>query len=712
MATSESEALHLSAINHWKTGDAEGALRLLQMAIDLEPNIAAYHLTMGVILKDLGLLDERIACYRRAVQLTPDDPINRANLAAALNAKGDYTRAEAEARIALQLAPYRSETWINLGNALSGQARWANAAAAFDKASEHKPGWFPALQAAAQTHHRAGNLAISAQRYRQLLLSTSDKVSGATSDTNIHTIWLALGDVLFAMREYAEAETCYRQTLQHIPNDASLLTNLGNTLKAQGKIDEASVFYRRVIQITPQLPAPHCNLGTIAQALGRYDEAINCYRKTLELDPALAPVWGNLGNCLSYSPNHGPAEVLEAFSNFNREIAAPLLDGRPHANPRQPERPLRVGYLSPDFRRHAVAYFALPLLEGHNPAQVEVVCYYNHRQQDDWTLRFKATTRQWVDCIDLDDAALAERIRADGIDILVDLAGHTEGNRLPVFARKPAPIQVTWLGYVTTTGLTAIDYRLTHADADPPGSEKYYSERLWRLPGTMWCYRPLPNMPEIAPPPCHRNGFVTFGSFNRFSKISPRVLDCWGRILSSVPESRLIMCLPEGRIRQEVAAFFAERGVAPNRLSAYSTLRHEDFWALHGQVDIALDPYPFNGGTTSCETLWLGVPIITCTGISDNDDTQSEETPVFLARFSSRMGYAFLNSLGLSELAAKNEHAYVELAIKLARDTSRLEQLRHTLRERMTCAPLTDEKRFVREVEAAYRSMWQEWCFR
>lgn len=713
--TPESEELHAAGIASWRAGDALRARELLQAAIKLAPDVAAYHLHLGVILRDLDFLDERIECYRRAVQLEPSDAVSHTNLAAALSSKGKHAEAETEARTALQLTPDRSESWFSLGSALSGQQRWIDAADAYDKAALHRPDWHAARLAAAQAYRQSGQLDVAAQRFERLLaLSENGKEPDYIAGNPIANLWHALGEIYAALRKYAAAEASFRAALQRRPDDPASLTDLGNALHAQGKIDAAEACYQRVAQVAPDLPASYCNLGTVAQARGAYEEAIRYYRSALQRDSSLAPIWDNLGNCLTYSPLHGPNDVLEAFSEFNRFIAEPLIDTRPHSNLRQPDRPLRVGYLSPDFRKHAVAYFALPLIEGHHPDQVEVVCYYNHRQQDEWTARFKAAAKHWVDCVNLDDAALAERIRGDGIDILVDLAGHTEGNRLLVFARKPAPVQATWLGYVTTTGLTSIDYRLTHADADPSGTDKYYSEKLWRLPGTMWCYRPLPNMPEVTSPPFRRKGFITFGSFNRFSKISPRVLESWARILSQVPGSHLMMCLPKGEVRQEVAAFFAKRGVAPERISAYDKVPHARFWALHGEVDIALDPYPFNGGTTSCETLWLGVPIVSCTGadpdISPEDSILGNSNSTFSARFSSRMGYAFLNSLGLPELAAKNESDYIKLAVTLAQDSRRLEELRRTLRERMANAPLTDERRFVRDVEAAYRHMWQEWC--
>jgi predicted O-linked N-acetylglucosamine transferase (SPINDLY family) len=358
-----------------------------------------------------------------------------------------------------------------------------------------------------------------------------------------------------------------------------------------------------------------------------------------------------------------------------------------------------VGYVSPDFRKHAVAYFALPLIEGHSPDTIEVFCYYNHLQQDEWTERFRTRADHWISCVQMNDAELAERIRADQIDILVDLAGHTEHNRLLTFARKPAPVQVTWMGYVTTTGMSVMDWRVTHADADPVSDDAYYAEKLWRLDGSMWCYRPLPDMPDVSMPPCLGNGYITFGSFNRYSKNSPMVLEAWAQILNRVEGSHLLICVPEGSVRQQMLAFFAEKGIASERIRCFAKVSHQEFWQLHHEVDIALDPFPFGGGTTTCETLWMGVPLVTVTGKNGGD---------FEPRFASRMGYAFLNNLGLAELAANSVAEYVEIAANLARNPDRIAELRRILRPRMAAAPVTDEPRFVREMEAAYRSMWQQ----
>ncbi|MBK7002203.1 MAG: tetratricopeptide repeat protein [Rhodoferax sp.] len=660
----QAQQLGQKAVCAWHEGKHELARDLLRSAISIHPDVPVYHANLAMMLKDAAPVEERVHHYRRAIELDPTVPMWYANLASVLNEQTEHIAAETTARAGLAIDATRPETWFNLGGALAGQQRWQEAAVAFDSALEQQPEWLVALIAAGQVYRATGQLRQAIERYSA-----------------------------------ASAQAHLREALQYQPGDLGLLTDLGNSLTAQGKLDEALVYYQQVVLAAPHLAGAHVNVGTLCQTLGQHEEALIHYRTALAIDPTLPTTYGNMGTSLTYSASHGPADLKACYDKFNQLVARPLYDSRSHTNDRSPNRRLRVGYVSADFRRHAVAYFALPLLQGHHPEEVEIYCYYNHRQNDEWTQRFKELCAGWVDCVGWDDAALAERIRTDNIDILVDLAGHTEGGRLLTFARKPAPIQLTWMGYVTTTGLSTMDYRLTHVDADPVGDEADYSENLVRLEGTMWCYRALPDMPEVSEAPFTHNGYVTFGSFNRFSKASRRVLECWAQILCAIQDSKLLLCIPEGTVRQQVTEQFAQYGVPSARLRFFSKVSHAEFWSLHAEVDIALDPFPFGGGTTSCETLWLGVPIVTCTGGADS----------FVPRFASRMGKVFLNALGLPDLVTENESEYVKAAIKLASDPKRLIQLRQELRPRMAVSALTDEKRFVREVETAYRHMWHQW---
>jgi len=673
------------------------ATAIVDQAVERERDSlsAEDYLAIGFLRSKVGNDAEAVDSYRRASILLPSSPVPFGNLAAVFCKVGAYAEAEDAARRSLALASDRPESWHNLGNALAGQQKWREAAEAYEKAIQYKPDWVECQHAAAQSWDRAGEFKRAGGLYKSAL-----QLAEAQERTDLMgELWNAIAYLQARHYQYAAAEQSYRHAAHYRPDDLAIQVDLANTLKAQFKLDEALTLYQAVAAKIPNSGPNLSNIGTVYQAMGQYDEAVKCFEKAAALTPQCAEVWSNLATCLNYSPNHTPAQVKAALQQFEHYIAQPAM-ARPVYHPcGDTHRPLRVGYVSPDFRKHAVAYFALQLIEGHT-AEVEVYCYYNHRQHDDWTARFKAKAKSWVDCVNMDDAALAERIGNDRIDILVDLAGPTEGHRLLVFARRPAPIQVTWLGYVTTTGLSSMDWRVTHADVDPEGSETDYTERLYRLSGTMWCWRPLPDMPEVSSAPCLAKGMVTFGDFNRYSKVSDRVLGCWSEILSQVPSSRLLMNVPEGSIRERIGRFFHDRGIAPERIVGYANLPHAQFWALHHEVDIALDPFPFGGGTTSYETLWMGVPLVTCTGGDGS----------FPPRFSSRLGSHLLKCVGLSELVAATEEEYVAKAVALAMNPERVGEIRQMLRQRMAASPLMDSGRFVKEFEAGYRAMWRQRC--
>ena len=378
-----------------------------------------------------------------------------------------------------------------------------------------------------------------------------------------------------------------------------------------------------------------------------------------------------------------------------RQVSRPTA----YANVREAARRLKIGYVSPDFRGHSVAYFVEPLLKGHDRQAVEVFCYAEVTRPDTVTAHLQGLVDHWLVTVGLSDEELAERIRADGIDILVDLAGHTANNRLRVFARKPAPVQVTWLGYPNTTGLEAIDYRLVDAVTDPVGeADAWASETLVRLEGGFLCYGGLKDAPEPTVPPCLKTGTVTFGSFNNPAKVSAATFDAWATLLSRLPQARLLLKgkpFADAATRALFLARLGERGVAAERVELVAwlpgTAAH---LALYHRVDIALDPFPYNGTTTTCEALWMGVPVVTLRG----------------DRHAGRVGASLLSQIGLTDLIANSVEEYVEIALALARNPGRLDDLRRALRPRMAASPLCDGRAFARKMEAAFRTMWQVWC--
>jgi len=352
--------------------------------------------------------------------------------------------------------------------------------------------------------------------------------------------------------------------------------------------------------------------------------------------------------------------------------------------------------LQGDFREHAAASFIEPILAAHDPAGFETYCYSSTEKIDATTARLRALATCWRDVRWQDDAAVARMVRADAIDILVDLSGHTSGNRLLVFARKPAPVQMAYLGYPATTGMSAMDYRLTDAIVDPPGAaDGYYTERLLRLPHSLWCFRPPASMPEPGPLPALRSGRITFGSLNSMLKLTPQMIALWSRLILSVPGSRLLIAaVPEGEARARLSAEFARHGVPVQTLAFHAPMELERFWALHAEIDIALDAFPYNGGATTCAALWLGVPVVSLAG----------------KLLWSRCGLSLLSGIGLQELVAHTEEEYLSIARRLAHERERLSQLRQQLRQRMRASALLDEAGFTRALEALYRGAWQQWC--
>jgi predicted O-linked N-acetylglucosamine transferase (SPINDLY family) len=406
----------------------------------------------------------------------------------------------------------------------------------------------------------------------------------------------------------------------------------------------------------------------------------------------------NLLQTLQYVAGATLAELAHAHAEFERRHAAPLRrQERPFTNSRDPDRKLRVGFLSPDFRCHPVGYFTIPFLENLDRSQAEATCYHDCPAADEVTTRIRAAAATWRDVFGWPDERLAEQVRDDGIDILFDLAGHTAHNRLLVFARKPAPVQVTWAGYVGTTGLSAIDYLVADRFEVPPGAGAHYSERILRMPDDYVCYDPPAHAPPVGPPPAAGRGQVTFGSFNYPAKIGPQVIAVWAEILRRLPTARLVLkyrALDEPIIAGRFADLFARNGIDPARVESRGWSPVMELRRHYGEIDVALDPFPYNGGLTTIEALWMGVPVITCPG----------ET------FAGRHSLSHLSNVGLTETIARDLDEYVELAVALANDLPRLAELRAGLRQRVASSPLCDAKRFADNLLRLLRDAWREWA--
>ncbi len=490
-----------------------------------------------------------------------------------------------------------------------------------------------------------------------------------------------------------KAAAAYRAALERDPGNPALRYQLACALIDLEDYEAAQAELERLRERGPELPHAHYSLAHVQRQLGRIREAIASYRRAAELRPLHADTQSSLALTLNYSADCQPQEIFEEHRRFGERHAEPAVPPAP--DPSWPRR-LRVGYVSPDFRSHVVSSFMLPILARHDRKRFEVFCYFTHPEADSVTAGLRMLADRWAECGGQSDADLARRIRADRIDLLVDLAGHMAWRRLRVFALRPAPLQLTYLGYPNTTGLAAIDYRISDAIADPPGeSERWHTERLARLPGPFLCYRPGPEIHALTPPPAQRAGSPTFGCFSNFQKLSDPFFDAAARILAALPGSRLLLKarpLAFASVARAVRSRFEGAGIEPARL----VLRGwepavERHLAAYQEVDVALDSFPYNGTTTTCEALWMGVPVVTLAG----------------SRHAARVGASLLGAVGLGELVARDADGYVRTAVALAGDVARLAALRQGMRTRMRRSPLMDERGFVQGLEQCYLDLWQ-----
>jgi predicted O-linked N-acetylglucosamine transferase (SPINDLY family) len=747
-------ALHLLGLIAGNSGRREEGIALLQQAVALAPQIPGYFCNLAILLFEQGQFDQAIAAYERAIALAPIYPKATAGLGDALKAAGRLDEAVASYRQALALTPNSPEFHNNLGLALTDKGETSEAVASFRRAIALKGDNFKAYNNLGSALRQAGDTAAAIAAYRQALkinesfpeahnnLGIALKIDGKLDEAiasyrralalkpNYPAALSNLGCALNDKGMLNEAVACHQWALALKQNNPKAAVNLGIAWRDAGWFDEAAACLEQAVALDPTMPEAHNTLATVRQARGQIDEAITGYHKAIELRPDFAEAHNNLANALDDSGRYDEAvaEYRQAVSidpgysvaasnllfamhhqaaadrrslwlqsiEWNRQFAQPLASAiQPHPNDRDPNRRLRIGYVSPDFRGHPVGRFILPLLAGHDHAAFEVFGYAQVAAQDELTGKIRSCADAWRTIVGLSDEQAADLIREDRIDILIDLAMHTAENRLLVFARKPAPVQATYLAYAGGAAVEAIDYRLTDRYLDPDASDdQYYLQNSIRLNSTYWCYQP----PESAPPasdlPARAAGAVTFGCLNKFSKINDTVLSLWARILSEVPRSRLMLLASEGAVRRRVLDVLQRQKIDPARIEFCRRVPFADYYRAYHRMDIALDPFPYNGGTTTCDALWMGVPVITLAG----------QTAV------GRAGVSILSNAGLPQLIAQSIDDYAKIARDLAGDLPRLADLRATLRDRLRNSPLMDAGGYVRAVEETYHGMWRAWC--
>lgn len=693
---------------------------------------------LGAALLELeaGRVDQAVALYRAVLELQPGHAEAHYRLALLDRQAGRLAEAIAHHAEALQAAPEEEAYWLGYLDALVDARQFASAAELLALGRGHGLRG-PAVEAiaariAAEGAPTAAGIDAAARLFAAgRLVEAGAAARALTERYPQHSFgWKLLGGVLHASGDVPGALQAMETAARYAPDDAETLSNLGLLLRKAGRAPEAEPVLARALALDAgnvhahnhlavtlmdlgRLHEAHASasaavardpshreagntLAVVLQRQGRLAEAVEAYRRVLARHPDDTDAHSNMLFCMSQMDGITPADLFAEHRRFGQRLEAILGAPEPWVNPREPERRLRIGFVSGDLRNHAVASFVEPVLERLSGRRgVALYAYYTYPLHDAVSARLRGYMAGWCDCAALDDAALAQRIRADGIDILVDLAGHTAHNRLPLFARKPAPLQATWIGYPFSTGLAAMDYYLTDRYILPPGQfDHLFTEKLVHLPVSA-PFQPLPDAPDLAPPPALASGHVTFGSFNRLSKISRQVAALWGRLLRAMPASRLLVAgMPEGGGQEPLLAWLAEEGVDAARVRFHPRTGMRDYLALHNEVDLNLDTFPYSGGTTSLHALYMGVPTLTLAG-----DTAA-----------GRQTACILEHNGLARFVARDAEDFVAKGLAACADLDALAALRAGLRSRFP-PPSGESMTHVADgVENALRLMWRRWC--
>jgi protein O-GlcNAc transferase len=663
------EALHLLAISCHASGRLAEAVDEYRKLLHIDGTRADVANDLGTALAMAGRLDEAIRVFQQVVQLKPDFAEAHNNLGNALRLRNQAKKAVGHFRRALQLIPEYADAHFNLGLTLLDLGQPDQAMASFLEALRIRPDSTTALDTLRRTLEQHPN---------------SPQIQNN------------LGNWFAGLGRLEEARTAYREAIRQRPGLIDAHNNLAIVLFRQAQIDEAIACCKEALRLKPDFASAHNNLGMIHRDMAHLDEAVACFQDAIRLQPDAPTFHSNLLGTLIYHPRYDAQAIAEEHARWAKQHARSLAPQTPSfAKDPSPHRCLRLGYVSADFSSHVVGLNLWPLIRQHDRQQFEITLYANMTVGDHITEYFRKSVDHWCGIAHWSDERVAERIRADEIDILVDLSVHSEGNRLLVFARKPAPVQVTFAGYPGSTGLTTVDYRLSDPYLDPPDQgDDCYSEATYRLPHSFWCYDPQTEEPAVGPLPAAKNGFITFGCLNNFCKLNDDVLALWARVLHAVPGSRLVLQARTEQHRRRVLDFLDQQSIDAERIAFLPRKPHQEYLALYHQIDIGLDSFPYNGHTTSLDSLWMGVPVVTLVG----------STVV------GRAGLSQLSNLGLQELAASTADDFVRCASELAADVPRLENLRAGLRPRMQESPLMNAEAFARGIEEAYRTMWRTWC--
>ena len=691
-APKHADANHLMGQLLVVSGEVSSAIEFLKLAISTSPGNHTYKTTFRDALSrlfDFGKYAELEAGAQWLSVKFPNDGFAFNLMGAGQIEQKKYEQALISLRNAQALQPENPYFLSNLGNVLVTTGQNKDALPILEKAAALEPGLLAVQNNLGNALRALGRMDEAVSRYRQALTIQ------ANSEVQYN---LAIS--LSAQRNFSDAILVFKEVVQAKPLLIDVYPALADALRQDGRIAEALECLQSAFTLDPDNAKVWASYGEALRDANRLDEAIDAFIKALSYFPDPThdfrqKVFSNLLFALNYQPDLSAEIIYSAYQDYDRQLGIPQRNNwRPHMNTTDPDRRLKIGYVSHVFHNHVCKILLESLLENHNHSQFEIFAYANPPRVDSYTERYRQLVDHWVITSGWTDDEVAERIRADEVDILIDIAGHTSENKLAVFAKKPAPVSAHWAEYGYTTGLSAIDYYITDKFSNPPGSETLFSERPWLLDGPPFAYRADPGMGEVNESPAQKNGYVTFATLSRAIRINHKTIRVWSAILNSVPGSRLIINsgnFETTNAQAEMASRFAAHGITSDRLEIGFT---SPPWDVLRRIDIGFDCFPHNSGTTILETLMMGSPVISLAGRPSVG----------------RLGSSILGAIGHLEWVAQSEDEYVKIAINLANDIPRLAQYRVSLRREMLASPLMDEMGFTRSLESAYRQMWQIYC--
>lgn len=665
----------------------EEAEDCLRKVIRLRPESVAAHGNLGAVLEAQGRLDDAEASYRQAVAICPDAAEGHFGLGRILRLRECLDEAEASLVRAIEIDPHHANAHAELALVLQERE-------CLDEAEQH---FMEALRLNPQDVAILGNRGNLLCEMERLIEAELCYRAALSIDPDDAGLYANLGKLLKNQGRLDEAEKSFRQAIQIDPDDLEVHNRLGLALHERGRLEEAEACFRGILQVAPHKPSAYSNLGCVLMSLGRLEEAADCFRKALDMGPAHTVTHSNFLCALSLSGKVDARSLFSEHVRFGERFEASFRASWPvHTNPRDPDRRLRIGFVSADFFDHAVASFIEPVLAGlaGHPGFL-LHAYYNHFLNDKVTKRLQCHFTHWNQVSGWSDEQLVDRLLDDGIDILIDLSGHTGYNRLAAFARKPAPLQASWIGYPGTTGLSAMDYYLADRFVLPAGQfDDQFTEKIVRLPANA-PFSPVDGAPDVNPLPALERGYITFGSFNRRDKLSRDVIALWSKILNAVPQSRMVLGgMPESGGQDTLAAWFAEEGIPRERLDFHPRSGMAHYLALHHLIDICLDTFPYNGGTTTHHALWMGVPTLTLAG----------------GNAAARSGASILGHAGLESFVANDAADFLSKGLFWSRNLDDLATLRAGLRDRIAQSAMRRPDFVAEGLTRALRHMWKRWC--